>query len=160
MVGGSALTTALGSIGPGVSGAMRPGDLLLDVVDRVVAMVIGFVVWSGVVYGVGTRLFPGTASLGELIRVLGFTVAPQLFAMLGLLPGLGLPLRLLLVGWTALLGVVAVHQVLTLDTPKAMLTVVLGGSVVALCVLGSLVVGGLVAIALGLGTTSLIGERR
>lgn len=160
VVGGSALTTAVASIAQEASAGTRLFPLLLHGVNSVAATVIGFVVWSVTIHLVGTRLLHGTLSLGELVRVLGFTVAPNLFAVLGVLPGLGLFLSMLVVGWSGLLGVAALREIAGLDTPKALLVVLLSGGVLALVMLGWMVVSGVLAIALGLGATSLVGGRR
>jgi hypothetical protein len=67
---------------------------------------------------------------------------------------------MLVVGWSGLLGVAALREIAGLDTPKALLVVLLSGGVLALVMLGWMVVSGVLAIALGLGATSLVGGRR
>jgi hypothetical protein len=46
----------------------------------VVASLVGWVVWSFVTYFVGTSLFGGTATPGELLRCIGFAYTPTCWA--------------------------------------------------------------------------------
>ena len=71
-------------------------------------------------YLVGTSLFGGQATLGEMLRVLGFAQAPQL---LGIIPCLGG-----LVGaiWALIASFIAIRQGLDLDNTKAFLTALIG----------------------------------
>src|SRR6267378_4678981 len=50
---------------------------------------IGWAVWSYVVYFVGTRFFGGTATYGELLRTLGFAQSPGVLLVLRFVPVLG-----------------------------------------------------------------------
>ena len=56
---GAALT--LGTAG-------RPNGAIAALVGGVIAELVGWAVWSYVMYFVGTRLFHGTATYGELLR--------------------------------------------------------------------------------------------
>ena len=62
------------------------GGMILSVVVTFVITFINWAVWSGVTYLVGTKLFKGEATFGEMLRVIGFAYAPQ---MLGIVPCIG-----------------------------------------------------------------------
>jgi len=78
---------------------------------------IGWFLWSLVTFLIGTLLFKGTATLPEMMRVLGFSFAPLL---LSIIPCIGS-----LVGgiWALAAGFIAVRQGLDLDDLKTTLTV-------------------------------------
>ncbi|MGH7896462.1 MAG: hypothetical protein ACREQQ_00800, partial [Candidatus Binatia bacterium] len=67
------------------------GETTLDtgqLVYSVVAALIGWVVWGGVVYAVSTRIFDHPAELRPVLRAVAFTHAPALVYGLALIPGL------------------------------------------------------------------------
>jgi len=56
-----------------------------------VGSLIGWFIWAGLTYLIGTRLLPEPetrADLGELLRTIGFSSSPGLIRVLGLVPGL------------------------------------------------------------------------
>ncbi|MEW5986067.1 MAG: YIP1 family protein [Chloroflexota bacterium] len=112
----------LGGIGAGGFNAiMGEGDTFLTAfLFTVLSTVIGWVLWSVVTYFVGTALFGGQSSMGEMLRVIGFAYTPQL---LRVIPCLGAIIGGL---WTLAAGFVAVRQGLDLDNTKAFLTIVVG----------------------------------
>jgi hypothetical protein len=83
-------------------------------------------IWSGVTYLIGSRLFHGTATWGELLRTLGFAQAPTVLAVFAIIPGIGFILLPVLSIWTLIAGVIAVRQALDFSTGKAIFTVVIG----------------------------------
>ncbi|HOT90236.1 MAG TPA: Yip1 family protein [Anaerolineae bacterium] len=103
-----------------------------------VSSFIGWVAWSAVTYFVGTTLFHGEATLGEMLRVIGFAQAPLLLNVLSFIPCLGSIISL--VAWLLSLytGYLAIKEGLDLDTGKTIATVAIGW-VVAFVI--SLVVG-------------------
>lgn len=77
---GAAVAGAIGSQGTGSVGGLIGG---------VLSELLGWAVWSYVMYIVGTRLFGGTASYGELLRTLGFDYSPGVLLILRFIPVLG-----------------------------------------------------------------------
>src|SRR5579859_4360325 len=57
------------AIGAGFTGG-APGGLVGGLVAGLLTALVGWAVWSYVVYFVGTRFFGGTATYGELLRTL------------------------------------------------------------------------------------------
>lgn len=117
VVGLVALLSALGS---GLGASFSGSNFLTSFIGTFVWAFVGWFLWSGVSYLVGTSLFGGQATLGEMLRVLGFAQAPQL---LGIIPCLGG-----LVGaiWALIAGFIAIRQGLDLDNTKAFLTALIG----------------------------------
>ena len=80
------------------------------------ARVAGWVMWAGVTYLLGTRVWPEAETrtdMGELLRVIGFSYAPHFFSIFGVSadrrrPDPRLPWRL----WLLATTVVAVRQAL------------------------------------------------
>lgn len=117
VVGLVALLSALGS---GLGASFSEGNFWTSFISTFIWAFVGWFLWSGVSYLVGTSLFGGQATLGEMLRVLGFAQAPQL---LGIIPCLGG-----LVGaiWALIAGFIAIRQGLDLDNTKAFLTALIG----------------------------------
>ena len=105
---------------------------------------IGFLIWSLIVWLVGTKLMPEPATKAdypETFRVLGFAAAPGLASVLtiiGIIPILGwliaLLISLLIMVWQIAAMVIAVRQVLDYSTTGKAIVVVLIGFVINLCV--------------------------
>jgi hypothetical protein len=78
-------------------------------------MILGWIGWAGLAYWIGAWLLPGpetVADHGELLRTLGFSAAPGVVAVLGLLPGLNPWLFLGVLLWMFSTMVVALRQAL------------------------------------------------
>jgi hypothetical protein len=130
-----------GLIGGGISVATG-GSFLGTFLNQLLVAFIGWGVWSVVTYFVGTSLFGGTSTIGQMLRVLGFAQAP---GILGIIPVCGSFIGWL---WTLACTFIAIRQGLDLDNQKALLTAV----VAFICVLiVSFAIGSVLA-ALGLAT--------
>jgi hypothetical protein len=120
VVAASALAAGVGSISSGATG----------VVAAVVGAVVGWFLWAGVTWLVGTKLLPepGTsADLGQMLRTIGFSAAPGLLNVLGIVPLLGLIVALVAAVWQLVAMVVAVRQALDYtSTGRAVLVCVIG----------------------------------
>lgn len=111
-----ALCAAIGGAGYGSGG----------IIARPIAALLGWLVWSGVTYLIGTSLFAGTATWGELLRTIGFAQSPGVLFLLGIVPLLGALVSLAVTIWLLVTGVVAIRQALDFTTGKAVLTALLG----------------------------------
>ena len=130
----AAIAQAIGGIGQGGVG----------IVGGAVAALVGWVLWSGITYLIGDKLLGGTATWGELLRTIGFAQAPQVLAVLAILPVLGGLVRAVVVVWVLIAGVIAIRQALDFSTGKAIATALLGWLTIAI---PAALLGG----ALGLG---------
>ena len=91
-----------------------------------VAQIVGWLIWAGVTYLIGDKIFGGTATWGELLRTLGFAQAPGLLYVVAILPILGGLVRFVVGIWMLVAGIIAIRQALDFGTGKAILTAVVG----------------------------------
>ena len=80
-----------------------------------VAALVGWWIWAYVACLIGTRLLPQsqtTSNHGELLRTIGFSSAPGILRILGLVPGLNPWLYALTGTWMLVAMVIAVRQAL------------------------------------------------
>ena len=125
----AAIVVAIGAVSAAVGIVLRlamlPGpdpNLVGAVIGGVLAALIGWVVWSYLTYFVGTAVFGGTATPGEMLRTIGFAQSPRVLTILTFPPILGDLLDVALWVWVVVAGVVAVRQALDIDTGKAIAT--------------------------------------
>jgi hypothetical protein len=137
-----AVAAAIGAVGHGAGG----------VIAALIASLLGWALWAGVTFIVGTKLMDGTATWGELLRTLGFAQAPRVFLILGIIPVLGPIVVFAVAIWTLVTGVVAIRQALDITTGKAVVTAVV--SLVAIMIVTA-VIGGI----LGVGAAMMGGFR-
>lgn len=118
------------AIAAGIGALVRgPGGFIMTILGAL----IGWVVFAFLTYVIGTALFRGTATYGEMLRTLGYAYSPgvlDILTLVAVIPCLG-PLVALLVVlvtfvWRLVTTVVAVRQALDFDTTKAILTCILG----------------------------------
>lgn len=125
VVGLAALASAIGAAGAGA------GHLL----GGLVGAFLGWLVWSGVTYLIGDKLLGGTATWGELLRTIGFAQSAGVLYVLAVIPVLGGVVRLAVMVWLLVAGIVAIRQALDFSTGKAIATAVLGWLAMALLTL-------------------------
>lgn len=103
----------LSSVAAGI-GSMQQGGLSGIFLGAIMAL-LGWLVWSYLTYLIGTRLLPGPetqSSYGELLRTIGFSSAPGMIRILGIIPGL-MTITFTVSGiWMLIAMVVAVRQAL------------------------------------------------
>ena len=122
VVGLAAIASAIGASGSGAPGLF--GGLI--------GALLGWLLWSGVTYLIGDKLLGGTATWGELLRTIGFAQSAGVLYVLAVIPVLGVIVRLAVMVWVLLAGIVAIRQALDFSTGKAILTALLGWIVMAL----------------------------
>jgi len=122
------LVVILASVAAGLGAGLSLG--LGGLVRESVGAVAGWVMWAGVTYLLGTRVWPeaGTRTdMGELLRVIGFSYAPNFFSIFGVLPLVGGLVRGLVALWLLATTVIAVRQALDYrSTRRAFQVVVVG----------------------------------
>ena len=139
-----AVCAAIGGAGGGGAG----------IIAGPISALAGWLLWSGVTYFIGTRVFKGVATWGELLRTLGFAQSP---GVLMLLSGLGFIGGLLSAAagiWMLIAGLIAIRQALDVGTAEALITAFLGWlSYVAVAIVVGLLFGVQAAMlsSLGLG---------
>ncbi len=115
VVGLVALATAIAQVRAGPAG----------IVAGLVTAYLGWAVWSGVTYIIGSWL-GGTATWGEMLRTIGFAQTPGILRMFGVIPVLRGLVLLIVVVWMLIAGIVAIRQALDFGTGRAILTAVIG----------------------------------
>ena len=124
----SALAAGIGSANVG----------LLGMVISMIAALIGWYVWAFLTYFIGTKFLaePQTRSdHRELLRTIGFSSAPGLIRVLGIIPGLRTLLFLVASIWMLVAMVIAVRQALDYTSTGRAIGVCVIGWVVQLLIL-------------------------
>jgi hypothetical protein len=106
----SSIAAGIGTIGKvGISGIL---------IGTLVALA-GWYVWAYITYFIGTKLLPEPqtkADHGELLRTIGFSSAPGLIRVLGIIPGLAGIISLIASIWMLVAMVIAVRQALDYES--------------------------------------------
>jgi len=104
----SSVAAGIGTIGiPGAG----PGSILWSIIGALGSWYI----WAYLTYFIGTRLLPEPqthADHGQLLRTIGFSSAPGLIRVLGIIPGLGALVFMAASIWMLVAMVIAVRQAL------------------------------------------------
>jgi hypothetical protein len=125
---GQAMTVvALAAVASGIGGLSAGlGGLIVGVVYGL----IGWFIWAGIVFVVGTKFLaePETKSdLPEMLRTVGFAASPGVLNVFGIIPFLGRIVGMVVVLWELAAMVVAVRQALDYkDTGKAIVVCLIG----------------------------------
>jgi hypothetical protein len=126
--GQAAAVVVIASLAAGIGAGLLGGPMSL--VQGTLAALIGWIMWAGVTYLIGGRLLPepGTQTdMGELLRVIGFSYAPNLFAFFAFIPLLGGVVRVVVAFWLLAATVIAVRQALDYRSTGRAIAVVLIG---------------------------------
>ena len=121
----SSVAAGIGAVGEGMPGLF--GGL--------VAAFLGWLLWAGLTYFIGTRILPTPqthADWGELLRTTGFAAAPGMIRILGIVPGLTGLVYFVAGVWMLAAFVVAVRQALDYTST---------GRAVGVCLIGWIVNG-------------------
>ncbi|HEY7679698.1 MAG TPA: YIP1 family protein [Terriglobia bacterium] len=133
--GQAMLVVILSSLAAGI-GVFR-GIGVLGLVFATLATLLGWVVWASLTYVIGTKLLPEAqtrANVGELLRTTGFSSAPGVIRILGLVPGLALVSFWGAAIWMLLAMVVAVRQALDFKSTVRAVCVCFISGLVAFCI--------------------------
>jgi hypothetical protein len=128
----SGIAAGIGSSGRGLAG----GILLLTI-----ASVLAWVVWALVTYVIGTKILPGArteADMGQLLRTVGFSSAPGMIQVLGVIPVLAGAVFFVASVWMLVAMVIAVRQALDYESTARAVGVCLIGWGVQIVLLGVL----------------------
>ena len=115
----AALVVAVAAIFSGVGSS---GGRTRDLFAGVLASLIFWAIFALFAYLVGVYLLRGpqtSATFGEVLRALGFSYAPSLFAILGLIPGIGFLIVFIAGIWALIASVIALRQALEVSTGRA-----------------------------------------
>jgi hypothetical protein len=143
VVAAAAAASGVGSFGGGA----------VTAVGAMVAGFVGWFVWALVTWLIGTKVLPepGTsADLGQLLRTIGFSAAPGILNVLGIVPVLGWIVWLVAALWQLAAMVVAVRQALDYrSTGRAVLVCFIGWVVYVAASIGFAVLMGIGSVMMG-----------
>jgi len=104
-------------------------EFWVGLVIGLAASIAGWLVMSVMAYALGTTLFKGphtSATIGELLRTIGFANSPRVLGILVFIPFLGWIVSLAVSIWTLIAVVIAVRQALDFSTWRALGTCIVG----------------------------------
>ena len=104
----------------------HPGAAVGGFIGGILTAILGWLIWSWLAYFIGTKLFGGVATYGELLRTVGFAQSPGVLNILSFIPLLGGLVAFLVGIWILITVIVAMRQALDFDTGKAILTAIVG----------------------------------
>ena len=140
--GQAMLVVVLSSVGAGIGARGLGSGSLRSMVFISVVSLLAWAAWALLTYQIGVRLMPEAdtrSDVGELLRTIGFSAAPGMLRIFGIVPGAAIPAFTITAVWMLMAMVVAVRQALDYkSTARA----------VAVCGLGWALA---IAIAVGLG---------
>ena len=140
---GQAMTVVvLSAVAAGIGNIANGG--LAGIIVGTIAALVGWYIWAFLTYFIGTKLLPEPdtkADHGELLRTIGFSTAPGLIRVFGIIPGLAPFVFAVAGGWMLAAMVIAVRQALDYKSTWRALGV---------CVIGWVIQGLVLAVAVSI----------
>jgi hypothetical protein len=122
------LVVIAGSLAAGLGAGVRLG--FVGLLRETLGGLVGWVMWAGVTWFIGAKLLPEPQTrtdMGELLRVIGYAYAPNLFAFFAFLPALGVVVGTVVAFWLLAATIIAVRQALDyVSTLRAAAVVFIG----------------------------------
>ncbi len=126
--GQALLVVVAASVAAGLGAGVGLGTMGL--LRETLGALIGWVMWAVVTWAIGSKLLPEPQTrtdMGELLRVIGYAYAPQLFAFFVFLPILGGLVSTVVAFWLLAATILAVRQALDyVSTLRAAAVVLIG----------------------------------
>jgi hypothetical protein len=120
----------ISSIAAGIGARGFGGSTVTSIAFFSLVALLTWAAWALVVFEIGARLIPETSTrsdVGELLRTIGFSTTPGVLRVLGVLPGLAVPVFAVTSLWMLGTMIVAVRQALDYrSTGRAVLVCVIG----------------------------------
>ena len=140
--GQALLVVVLSSVGAGIGARGLGSGSIQSMVFISALSLIAWMAWALLTYQIGVKLLPEPetrSDVGELLRTIGFSAAPGMLRIFGIVPGAAIPAFAVTAVWMLIAMIVGVRQALDFkSTARA----------VAVCGLGWALAA---AIAVGLG---------
>ena len=127
--GQAGIVVALVAVCAGIGGAGHGG---LGIIGGLVGALLSWALGAGVAYLIGTRVFSGTATWGEMLRVLGFAQSPGVLFALGIIPGIGAIILFAVGIWVTIARYMAIREGLDLAPWPAFFAALISGIVSAI----------------------------
>jgi len=106
-----------------------PGNPVAAAIGGLFGGLAGWAVWSFMTAAIGTGLFKGSGTTGQVLRTGGLAQIPGLFSVVAVVPTIGVLLYLPVAVWSLVAEIGAVRQTLKLSTGLAVATALLAGVV-------------------------------
>jgi hypothetical protein len=132
--GQAGVVVVLAAISAAIGGAGMGGR---GIISGLIGALLAWALSAGITYFIGTRFFGGTATWGEMLRVLGFAQAPGILYALGIIPLLGGLVAFAVSIWIAVARYIAIREGLDITPGKALVVAIISAVVY-------MVVGGIV----------------
>lgn len=124
--GQAAIVVAVSAVLAAIGASLRADSLTTGFVTVLIWALLGWYLWSAVTYLIGTKLFGGEATMGEMLRVIGYAQAPRAFGVLTFLPLVGFAILLLTFFYTLGTSFMAIREGLDIGPGRTLLTAFLG----------------------------------
>jgi hypothetical protein len=106
--------------------SLGTGSALVLFLGVIVWSILAWLVWAASTYFIGTKIFHGKATYGEMLRVTGFAYAPLAFLILGAIPCIGFAISLIISVWALASVFIGIREGLDLDVGRTLVTVIVG----------------------------------
>jgi hypothetical protein len=143
-MGQAMLVVVASSVAAGIGSIRAVG--MGGLIFTTIAAIVGWFVWAALTYWIGTKLLPEPqthADFGQLLRTIGFSAAPGVLRILGIIPILGWLVSVLAGLWMLVAMVIAVRQALDYKSTGRAIGVCLIGFVVYVVISTLLVMMGM-----------------
>lgn len=90
-----------------------------SIIREIIFNLVGWFIWSFIIYLIGVKIFDFTSDLLELLMYLGFAFSPGIINILGLIPHLTYWVLIISLLWTILTFIYATKYALNCDFIKA-----------------------------------------
>jgi hypothetical protein len=117
----AAVVVVLSSLAAGAGARGLGGASAAGVAFFTLLALATWVAWAVLTYQIGVRILPQRrteATIGQLLRTLGFATAPGIVRVVGVLPGMTTPIFVVAAVWMLLAMIVAVRQALDYDNTR------------------------------------------
>ena len=113
--GQALLVVVLSSVGAGIGARGLGSGSIQSMVFISALSLIGWMAWALLTYQIGVKLMPEPetrSDVGELMRTIGFSAAPGMLRIFGIVPGASIPAFAITAVWMLIAMIVAVRQAL------------------------------------------------
>lgn len=120
----------LSSLGAGIGARGFGGNSVSGILFISALTLLSWATWALVTFEIGSRLLPEQQTrvdVGELLRTIGFSAAPGMLRVFGVVPGATIPAFAITAVWMLAAMIVAVRQALDYEST---------GRAIAVCVVG------------------------
>ena len=127
-LGQAMLVVVLASLAGGIGAISVHG--FSGIFLNVIIALVGWFIWALLIYFIGTKLLPQPqtkSDVGELLRTIGFSAAPGIIRIIGIIPFLFGIVNIIANVWMLIAMIIAVRQALDYDsTLRAVIVCIIG----------------------------------